>query len=107
MRVNCTNAVRQQQVSRTKRSRINSGPTRTPSALRPHRVQAMSATITTPPQPTTTNRSISPSRRDAIAPEYTVEQVEAASRPPSLESIFTAHLRLLALQDAESHELDR
>ena len=53
---------------------------------------------------TTNKPHISPSLRAAVAPEYTDEQVEAASRPPSLESIFAAHLRLLALQDAEQHE---
>ena len=56
---------------------------------------------------TTETPHISPSLRATVAQEYTDEQIEAASRPPSLESIFAAHLRLLALQDAERHDLDR
>lgn len=58
-------------------------------------------------QPTTDRPPISPSLLATAATEYTDEQIEAASRPPSLESVFAAHLRLLAVQDAEWHDLYR
>lgn len=52
-------------------------------------------------QPAPTKPSIEPALRAAIPLEYTDEQIEAASRPPSLESIFAAHLTLLRLQDTD------
>lgn len=58
-------------------------------------------------QPATTKPSIESALRAAIPMEYTDEQVEAASRPPSLESIFEAHLKLLQLQDTDWHTVCR
>jgi hypothetical protein len=58
-------------------------------------------------QTATAKPSIEPALRAVITPEYTDEQIETASRPPSLEALFTAHLRLLALQDAEQCAADR
>lgn len=54
-------------------------------------------------QPMAARTELDPALRAFIPPEYTEEQIEAASRGPSLESIFAAHLRLLALQDSEWH----
>lgn len=58
-------------------------------------------------QPATTKPSIEPALRAAIPLKYTDEQVEAASRPPSLESIFEAHLKLLQLQDTDWRAVHR
>jgi hypothetical protein len=58
-------------------------------------------------RPTTDRPYIDPALRAAVAPEHTDEQIEAASQPPSLDAIFAAHLKLLALQDTERQALDR
>ncbi len=61
----------------------------------------MNSPVNTLPEPTTTDRGIGPALSATLPPEYTDDQLEAASRPPSLESIFAAHLKLLELQDTE------
>jgi hypothetical protein len=67
----------------------------------------MNNLVVTSHQPATTKPDVDPDLRLAIHSDYTDEQIAAASRPPSLEAVFAAHLRLLALQDAERCSADR
>jgi len=67
----------------------------------PHYNLTMNDLRATTHQPTTAKPGIGPALRLSNPPQFTDEQIEVAGRPPSLEFIFAAHLKLLALQDTE------